>query len=203
MDDSEDVTLVANYDVSDSRWYMAEIKEQDSQVVLTLKDHQNITLVNVSAPRSANADSLSSILNASSVFIIVGINESFDLRQPYYQGCLGEIRIGNILLPFFPDDQFVNNTSKERFLLQPSSQSFVHGCKAGAGCLHSQCRSGSQCVHDYYSYTCSCMNGYTGRWCQDRQDYCTQGDECLHDGHCYSGLNGSQCQCPAGYTGDR
>lgn len=205
LDDLEEMVLVVPYPVSDSRWFMAKVFDTSDAVTLTLYDLEEVTeFQNVSAPKSVNSAGLNDLVQADGNEVIVGTRVTgVDTENNVfaYHGCLREFRLGGILLPFFTDDQFVNNTSQEKFLLQ--AQRFNHGCIAGQGCSDNQCRHNSMCIPDYYTYLCNCSLGYMGRWCQDPIDYCSE-DPCVH-GHCVSQLDSGtyECLCDSGYTGNR
>ncbi|XP_053380724.1 protein crumbs-like isoform X2 [Mercenaria mercenaria] len=203
LDDSEEMVLTASYPVSDSRWFMAKVADSQDTVTLTLYDLEGVNLfTNVSGKKRVNSVDMNDLVKSDSNEIFVGtrvLGVSTVQNIFAYEGCLSELRIGGILLPFFPDDQFVNNTSQQKFLLQ--GYSFTHGCRAGQGCNTNQCRHSSTCIPDFYTYVCNCSTGYTGRWCQDRVDYCEE-DQCVN-GHCENKLDNYECVCPSGYTGDR
>lgn len=202
LDDSEQMIITTAYPVSDSRWYMATVTESATTVTLTLHDLEGVTVfANESGQRSVNGDNLNDlVISAGDVLIgviVPGVNVEHNVFA--YHGCIREFRIGGILLPFFPDNEFVNNTSKEKFLLQTPSQ-LTHGCIAGQECNRNQCHN-STCLPDFYTYVCDCNHGYTGRWCQDRVDYCVE-DPCIH-GKCVSRLDDYECRCNTGYAGSR
>ncbi|KAL5012769.1 hypothetical protein ScPMuIL_011320 [Solemya velum] len=119
----------------------------------------------------------------------------------YYKGCVSEFRLGDVLLPFFFDNQFQNNTATNKFLMQQKN-SLVDGCVGGSGCQYQQCMNEAACVPDYYSYICKCEAGYTGQWCHINEDDCGS-HECGEHGVCIDGIHNYTCACKAGYTGDR
>lgn len=206
LENSNKVTLSANYTISDSKSYMAEVKEHESDITLTLYDSEKVMeykSINGTKPVPAK-NYLNDIVQNANTEVVLGTRVSgVDVPANIYayHGCLQEVRIGGILLPFFTDEQFINNTSKEKFLLQPNNQ-FTSGCQAGIGCQRNQCQHSSVCVADFYSYVCECSTGYTGRWCQDRIDYCVE-DPCMN-GQCVSNLDQFECRCSnTGYTGTR
>ena len=192
--------VVAPLDVSDSKWYLAVVMETDTILTLTLSEEDNEAVsVSVSGNKESGTQ-LTSLIMDTTTEIVVGNPSGIDnQRDPYLHGCLKEVRIGKILLPFFDDDLFVNNTSTERFLLE-SSRALETGCQAGSMCRYSQCKYGT-CVEDFYDYQCNCTAGYSGRWCDGREDYCTL-DSCAN-GQCVSTMDNFQCRCPAGYSGER
>ena len=187
-------------DVSDSDWYMAVVTETNDAVTLTLSEVESEAVI---ASASGNKDSgsqLTEFLRHSHTIIVLGNVDEYNARDPYYHGCLKEVRIGKILLPFFFDESFVNNTSVEKFLLQ-YNRSLSVGCKAGNMCRYSQCQHGSACIADFYDYMCNCSSSYAGRWCQDAANYCIP--SACANGQCVSSGDNFHCRCPSGYSGDR
>lgn len=187
-------------DVSDSVWYIAVVSETDDSVTLSLSRVGDNAIISSLTEGKDSGSQLTAMLMDLNTEIVIGNPGGYNPRDPYYHGCLKEVRIGKILLPFFTDDLFVNNTSIERFLLQ-SKRTLNIGCEAGNMCLHSQCRHGSTCVEGFYDYQCNCTAGYAGKWCQDRVDYCSP-SSCAN-GQCVSSIDSFTCRCPSGYTGDR
>ena len=192
--------LEAPLDASDSKWYLAVVTETDTSLTLTLTEEENESVtVSVSGTKVSGTQLTSLVMNAASE-IAVGNVGIYNQRDPYMHGCLKEVRIGQILLPFFYDESFINNTSSDRFLLNMKQQ-LSTGCEAGLMCdRYSQCKYG-ECINDFYDYKCNCSAGYSGRWCEERTDYCTV-DSCAN-GQCVSSLDAYQCRCPSGYSGDR
>ena len=187
-------------DVSNSVWYMAVVTETDDSVTLTLSEVGNEAVIASASGNKDGGSQLTALLMETNTDIVIGNIDGYNARDPYYHGCLKEVRIGKILLPFFSDDLFVNNTSVERFLLQ-YKRSLSLGCQAGDMCRYSQCRHESVCVKDFYDYTCNCSSSYSGRWCQEAADYCDP-SSCAN-GQCVSTGDSFQCRCPSGYSGDR
>ena len=189
LDSGMEKTLTASAPSSNALWYLANVTETDSSVTLNLLNPNGELIANVTDSRSGNKD-LNSIVRA------IG---NIQLGRTSYQGCLQQVRIQEILLPFYDDNLFINNTSKERFLLQTAN--FEHGCQRNSGCASSECQHASSCVEDYYTYTCNCSNAYTGRWCQDYADHCEAG-ACIN-GICVNTPDSYMCKCYSGYTGSR
>ena len=187
-------------DVSNSVWYMAVVTETDDSVTLTLTEDGSEAVIASATGRKDSGTQLTNFLRHRDTMIVIGNVDEYHARNPYYHGCLKEVRIGKILLPFFTDDLFVNNTSVEKFLLQ-YKRDLNLGCTAGDMCRYSQCQHGSTCIADFYDYTCNCSSSYAGRWCQDAANYCIP-SACAH-GQCVSTSDNFLCRCPSGYSGDR
>lgn len=191
--DGTERTLKSNVSTSDAHWYVANITEDESTVTFTLMNADMIVLSRTSGVKPSSGLSLDSLVRDSGNTVEIGLNS--------YQGCLEEVRIHGILLPFFDDDTFINNTSKERFMLR--QRNFNHGCQRNSGCgtEPQSCANGATCVPDYYTYTCNCSMGYMGRWCQDYMDYCV--DASCMNGKCVNTLERHVCRCYPGFTGTR
>lgn len=190
LDDGVETTLTASVSSSNAEWYLANISEMDSTVTLTLFDSNNELVSNVNGSKMPTGENLNSIVRA---------NENIQLGVSSYQGCLQQVRIQGILLPFYNDESFINNTSKERFILGNSK--FEHGCQRGSGCNAQQCQHESTCIADYYTYTCNCSDQYAGRWCQNYANHCVM-DACVY-GICVNTPDSYRCQCYPGFTGAR
>ena len=197
---ADEKQIEAVFDVSNSVWYTAVVTETDNSVTLTLSEAENEAIISTVTGSKESGNQLTSILMASSPEIVIGNSGTYNERDPYFHGCLKEVRIGKILLPFFRDNQFVNNTSPERFLLQ-STQPLENGCQAGFMCRYHQCKHQSRCIEDFYDYTCNCTAGYAGKWCENQADNC--GYDSCDNGQCVSIGDSYDCRCPSGYSGDR
>ncbi|KAH3796462.1 hypothetical protein DPMN_150030, partial [Dreissena polymorpha] len=180
--------------VSDAVWYKTFVREDNNTLNLLISNENGDAIVNLTTSRPSSGTTLDSLVHS------LGSGTTLKLGANSYQGCLKEVRLQGILLPFFFDAQFVNNTSVEKFLLQQKTQ-IIDGCGLQNACSQSRCAHSSPCVPDYYSYKCNCSAGYMGDWCQDRVDYCA-GVQCVH-GRCVNSLERGYCSCYHGYTGAR
>lgn len=183
--------------ISNGIWHDVLIKtNEDSNTSLIISDQDGSENIHILLDNMVN---LTTLIHSPKNKIVMGkIQSDADL---YYKGCIREFRLGGVLVPFFLDDQFQNNTTTEKFLLQQKN-SLVDGCVGGSGCLYQQCVNEIQCVPDYYSYICECAAGYSGQWCQSNIDNCA-GNECGENGVCVDAIDNYTCACKAGYTGDR
>lgn len=119
-----------------------------------------------------------------------------------FKGCMGPVRIGGLLLPFFSETElFVGTTSK--MLARRARWALATGA-APAGCLlclERDCEHGARCKDVRHSYSCECPPGYEGDRCEHEVDEC-RAHQCQHGATCEDRVAGYFCNCPPGYTGE-
>ncbi|XP_052789096.1 protein crumbs-like isoform X2 [Mya arenaria] len=188
---SNTVMLKSEMSFNNAKWYHAKINEDTSQVTMIVTDTDHMTVTNVTRSRPSTGATLDAMLRNSGNRLHLGAQS--------YQGCLREVRMQGILLPFFRDELFINNTSVQKFKLQ-SKMGITDGCRYQDGCDEDSCPGATQCVPDYYTYSCNCSTGFEGRWCQNHVDHCVN-HNCVH-GKCVNHLDRAECLCYPGYHGD-
>lgn len=116
-----------------------------------------------------------------------------------FEGCLEEVRLGGILLPFFTPDHLVSSNTTatwDRFELvgldEPST-----GCIL---CRNDQCAHGGYCQDPLESYVCVCPQAYEGERCELDVDECAT-NPCQQGAPCINLDGGFRCNCSNGYTG--
>lgn len=114
-----------------------------------------------------------------------------------YKGCLGETRVGGLLLPFFSQGDIY----KENFLLGQhfSLNSSVpeEGCIL---CIEQDCKNGGKCGNPAEQYACDCPLGYEKDDCSQNIDECLSA-KCTNNSTCVDGIADYTCKCLPGYTG--
>ncbi|CAG0888949.1 unnamed protein product [Cyprideis torosa] len=116
----------------------------------------------------------------------------------HYRGCIGELRIFDLLLPFFDSIEMGENQLEAEFLVQGPLP--IRGqCRL---CFDSECQHNSSCLSPLSSYNCSCQKGYEGQFCEIDIDECSLGHQCLN-GDCVDGISTYTCACHPGFTGTR
>lgn len=115
-----------------------------------------------------------------------------------FKGCLGEIRIGELLLPFFTTSEIYSNnyTANEYFSLVPNSDHSV-GCQV---CFDEDCLNHGRCLNSEESYQCNCAPGYTAEDCSIDIDECLE-NQCKNNATCVDGIANFTCVCISGYEG--
>ena len=149
-------------------------------------------------------------LNVNSVFnnldnyvkssdIIIGSRRHRQSFSDYFRGCMGEVRIEDILLNYFTDAELVNITTPQRFILQPDQgeEDMTRGeCVL---CYEAECQNGGVCSVPAEEFDCSCPRGYDGPLCAVNIDECVE-NMCGH-GECEDGVGNYTCACQPGWTG--
>lgn len=199
--DSAASDVIADHDVSDQQWYLVTIVNIDNVTLSVQSESGDVTHALTSRVLQNPNVTLSSLVTSGN-----GQNIKFgqDVSpQPllYYRGCIKEVRLAGILLPFFEQSSFTNFTTQEYFEVV-SMVSIPVGCVEGDRCLYQRCQNGAQCKAGYYDYQCTCPTGYEGRWCETNTPNCLQ-SSCLNNGVCVDTVDNFFCNCQPGYTGLR
>ena len=124
-----------------------------------------------------------------------------------FNGCLWGARIGGVLLPFYKDETFLNNSNTERFLVVKKDASVGHDCAGRNQCGvggpgHRYCGNGGQCVDEWNDFRCQCRLGYEGLQCETNPDNCVV-HNCVNEVTCLDGEGDFTCVCLPGFTGVR
>lgn len=133
---------------------------------------------------------------------LVGSLSDF-VESDFLKGCLSEVRINGILLPFFNKSQLLNNTAVQRFDLEESRDILI-GCHGDDVCSEQSnpCVNNARCEDLWNAYSCNCTAGFTGLTCSENIDDCLN-NECLNGATCVDGIANYTCTCNQGYTGFR
>ncbi|XP_075691631.1 protein crumbs homolog 2 isoform X2 [Rhinoderma darwinii] len=164
--------------VSDALWHRIEMMDAPHdgppQWTISLDNEHHVAL-------QGNAGSLSFL--AEDTVIKLAKN---------YTGCLGQVSVGGLYLPFadqsFPQ-QFIK---KEQVSLEL-------GCKGADVCGDLPCQHGGECQDLFNSFICTCATGWEGVHCHLNIDDC-KSNPCVH-GLCHDLENDYRCNCSSGYTG--
>ncbi|XP_021351152.1 protein crumbs-like isoform X2 [Mizuhopecten yessoensis] len=201
--DAGEDTFMADYYVSDQQWYQVTFQDMTDNVTLTVQSETGgITHARTSLIPQNKLHSLSYLVTSSDVQR-VKFGQAFGSRTPqFYRGCVKEVRLGGILLPFFEQSSFTNFTTQEYFEVV-SMSSIPIGCVEGARCSYQRCQNGAQCLPGYHDYQCTCPSGYEGRWCETNTPDC--GPQSCDSNHavCVDMVDNYFCDCQPGYTGTR
>ncbi|XP_033227185.1 protein crumbs isoform X3 [Belonocnema kinseyi] len=122
-----------------------------------------------------------------------------------FKGCLGEVRIGKMLLHFFTLEEVYQNanfTPKEFLSLQrdnmttSTSQENI-GCRL---CFENDCKNSGHCKDNLNSYICECPAGYAEDDCSVDIDECVD-NKCQNNATCVDGIANYTCVCKSGWQG--
>jgi len=136
----------------------------------------------------------------SSCTVIIGTDAE---HSSSFKGCLDEVRINSLLLPFFTRAELVNDTSTDRFDVVQMTDVEV-GCHSDDVCASTAvCLNNGTCRDVWNAHMCDCAAGFNGTLCEVNIDECAAGNECDNGAMCVDGIASYSCICAAGFTGLR
>lgn len=115
-----------------------------------------------------------------------------------FKGCLGEIRVGGLLLPYFSHDEIYPDTNsriKSYFILNSTQPE--EGCVV---CFQQDCQNGGICKNASEVYACECPAGYANDDCSINIDECLE-SLCTNNSTCIDGIASYTCDCLPGWEG--
>ncbi|XP_073817054.1 cell polarity complex component crumbs isoform X3 [Musca autumnalis] len=118
-----------------------------------------------------------------------------------FKGCLGEARVGDLLLPYFTNEEMYPRT--ENVSVQPHVQFRLNSTRPDEGCIlcfKSDCKNGAFCSAPTESYACTCQPGYDGDDCSNNIDECATA-MCENNSTCIDKVADFICNCLPGYDG--
>ena len=81
----------------------------------------------------------------------------FTGEMSFFKGCLDEVRIGGVLLPFFEESQQGPTGASEQFNARPVD--VTAGCQGDDVCGSNDCLNGATCLDEWNQYSCQCLTG--------------------------------------------
>ncbi|NXW86109.1 CRUM1 protein, partial [Alopecoenas beccarii] len=180
----EGVSFLSQQPVTDGAWHsvsaaMEEPSALSSRWLVHLDGSVNVTL-------QGNAGNLDFLKNNA----LVVLAENFT-------GCLGQVKIGGIYLPFAAH---VSYPQPEQFQ-QAGGRTVQLGCAGADVCASGPCLNAGTCEDLFNSFSCACSAGWEGLLCESNIDDC-QSDPCVH-GDCVDAVADFQCECSRGFIGKR
>lgn len=146
----------------------------------------------------------------SFVFLYVFLNVfSWNQNYPFFfagepfKGCLGEVRIGSMLLHYFTYEEVYQNANFTplEFLELQSNDNATHrdsiGCQL---CFDTDCKNDGYCFNKAESYVCECPAGYAEDDCSFNIDECVD-NKCQNGATCVDGIANYTCVCKNGWQG--
>ncbi|XP_037950728.1 protein crumbs isoform X2 [Teleopsis dalmanni] len=118
-----------------------------------------------------------------------------------FKGCLGEARVGNLLLPYFSNAEMYPPT--ENVSVQLQSQFRLNSTKPEEGCIlcfQNDCKNNGYCSSPSEEYSCTCQPGYEGDDCGVDIDECLTAI-CENNSTCIDKVADYFCDCLPGYDG--
>lgn len=119
------------------------------------------------------------------------------VHETSYQGCIGEARIGGLLLSYFShSSMYIDSfTPRDHFELETIEPS--EGCIL---CFAAECKNDGFCKNETENYSCECPAGYAEDDCSSNIDECLTA-ECTNNSTCLDGIAKYTCLCLPGYDG--
>ncbi|RZF34933.1 hypothetical protein LSTR_LSTR011427 [Laodelphax striatellus] len=123
-----------------------------------------------------------------------------------FKGCIGQVRIGGLLLPFFTPEQLDAAgdspafSSVDHFALifgAGDARNLTYDCLL---CFQMECINGGRCANETESYLCDCPAGFTGDFCEIDINEC-ENNLCSNGAVCVDGMANYTCSCLPGWEG--
>ncbi|XP_078571953.1 uncharacterized protein LOC144859301 isoform X1 [Branchiostoma floridae x Branchiostoma japonicum] len=179
----------ANFDsVSDGEWHTVEVTFLGTIAQLTVDNGAENATANM-GQAAPNFDDF-----AGQDTIQVGSQGG----QGYFKGCMKNLRVGGVLLPFFESSQIPTNASK-KFNLK-SASSITVGCTSDDVCGPQPCVNGVTCTDIFNDYNCTCVPGYSDKNCNTNIDDCIS-YPCQNGATCIDLIARYTCSCTSGWEG--
>ena len=201
--------------VTDGNWHNVVVKFFDGRVSATVDSSEEILLavdssvvlstfvsesvnINIGSSISFPGDQrdVYNVNNVGSVAVDIRTSsESPAISSNYFRGCLGEVRIGNVLLPFYLPEQLANSTAESKFVVR-NIRNVKEECEL---CFQTECLNGGTCANPREVFECSCPAGFDDALCSTNIDECVNND--CKNGVCVDGVANYTCSCDRGWTG--
>ncbi|NXW58617.1 CRUM1 protein, partial [Eurystomus gularis] len=180
----EGVSFLSQKSVTDGAWHTVSVSMEEpsalsSRWLVRLDGSVNVTL-------QGNAGNLDFLKN--NALIVLAEN---------FTGCLGQVKIGGIYLPFAAH---LSYPQPEQFQ-QAGSRAVRLGCVGADVCASSPCLNAGTCEDLFNSFSCACGAGWGGPLCESNVDDC-QSNPCVH-GDCVDAVADFQCECFRGFIGKK
>ena len=174
--------------LNDGAWHTVVIRPSAGQVIGEIDGVQELDEYLEDNSTVAN---LAQFLATAEV--VVGSSSLGDTTQ-HFRGCMQEVRLGGVLLPFLE----VNSTAGQKFVLEEQTQLTMGECVL---CYEQECQNQGECSQPSEQFECSCPAGFSGSLCEVNIDECfAPTAPCVH-GQCEDGVNNYTCSCQPGWTG--
>nr|XP_033817057.1 protein crumbs homolog 2 isoform X1 [Geotrypetes seraphini] len=177
----EGASFLSGTEVSDALWHRLLLFMEDPLAV------SSRWLAQLDNSRNTTIQGYAGSLNFLQNEVLLSLAENFT-------GCLGQVSIGGIILPFTESQLF---PQQEQFIRY--SGALQLGCSGADVCSSSPCLNNGVCQDVFNSFRCACKAGWEGPRCEANLNEC-QSSPCVH-GDCIDLVANYQCTCYSGYTG--
>ena len=181
--------------IDDGNWHTVSINSSDSLsgVIYGFVDGNSVGDLYL----DGNDTDLDMFSLMSDARVVLGSSTDQLGNSDYFRGCAGEVRIGNVLLPFFTEAELINNTVGNKFVISESANITKTECVL---CYEHECQNSGVCNNPAEEFECKCPPGFNGTTCAENIDECFD-NECKN-GDCEDGINSYTCRCDPGWIGE-
>ncbi|XP_033116445.1 protein crumbs-like isoform X2 [Anneissia japonica] len=185
-------TLETSATVNDGSWHDVDIVITHSLLKIIIDDVDDVS-------GSVVITSFNTVITNTLVYLgdVNFTNTEFFNNSIGFEGCLEEVRVGQLLLPYLEPNQY-NSVSPEQFTIS-TMVDVVSGCQGRAVCDSGPCINGATCEDTWNDYSCQCADGFDGEHCQNNINECSS-NPCFQ-GSCVDHINSYLCECYSGYNG--
>ncbi|KAG1651953.1 Protein crumbs [Nymphon striatum] len=186
------------FDATDGKWHNVSLSFKSTNVICEF-DGQHFN-------HSSTLNLHEMVASPDAAIIVGSITPNTDPKllglvseNHHFKGCIEEIRISDILLPFFDRSQMPNDTSTEYFApaFMSTSNVMVDECQV---CFESDCLNNGYCENTTESFNCQCSVGFIGQFCRTNIDECVT-NKCMNNATCIDGIGDYSCNCTDGFIG--
>ena len=182
--------------VNDGEWHNIEVRFSTNRIEIQIDAAPTFREYSALVPLTdviASAGSSFVFLAGSSI-----VNDDYFINYNHFDGCLDEVRVGGILLPFF-NRETINSTSLDQF--EAVITNIVYGCQGDQSlCNINHCMNFGTCVLGWNAFSCNCVPGFEGVNCEIDIDECFPAP-CAVGSTCNNEVNNYTCACQLGYEG--
>jgi len=178
--------------VADGSWHEVAVTYTHNMTVLTVDG-------STSSDESVVDNQVWNSLD-SSCEVFIGADPGY---SNHFKGCLDNVRINSLLLPFFMQSELANDTSVERFDVVKMTGVEI-GCHGDDVCNSTGvCLNNGTCRDVWNAHECDCVAGFNGTFCELDVDECVVSNDCANGSTCVNEFGSYSCICAAGFTGLR
>ncbi|XP_022085321.1 protein crumbs-like isoform X2 [Acanthaster planci] len=191
------VELVSRVSIKDGSWHDIKVEFSTARVEIS------VAQISETIASDIQSDFLASVITSegSSPVHVAGttmVNNDYFINYNHFKGCLDEVRVGGILLPFYSRDT-INSTSEEQF--EATIVNVATPCMSEPGVCDSHfCSNSGTCLDVWNDAECQCAPGFTGDRCQIDINEC-MANPCVMGSTCRDEINNYTCLCLPGYEG--
>ena len=190
-EDEEDAKFIFGEGLDDGNWHTVVIRPSAGLIIGEVDNKQ---IDDDILEENSTMNSLAEFVGQATV--VVG-SDGLGQEPDYFRGCMSEVRVGGVLLPFFTEEELVNSTAVKKFVVQERPEDLGMGdCVL---CYQTECQHGGMCSDPSSEFQCSCQPGFSGPLCETNLDECV--DSMCQNGACIDGISNYTCSCQPGWTG--